>query len=379
MHKDIAIIGAGVSGLQLAIALSEDEYFKHHQIVIIEPDNKNTNEKTFCFWEKGKGRWDEIVSSSWRKGDFFSSNGSIELAMNGYVYKMIRSLDFYSFAKSKLSTCNNVEWIKAKVESVGRNKLVLSNGESLSAEEVFDSRLNPLFQNSDKSINLIQHFKGWVIKSNDPVFDPSRFTMMDYRIRHPEYTAFNYVLPFDSKTALIEYTFFSPETIDESEYDRILKEYIEGTLGIKSFEITETEVGQIPMSNFPFEEDNRRHYTRIGTAGGWVKASTGYSFKRTEIFVDKVLINLKESRKASSGFFKSRFKIYDTLLLYQLYSDNSKGERLFDTLYRKIEADLIFKFLDENTSFVEEFRIMNSFKPVPFMKAFFNWYLFGKK
>jgi len=48
------IIGAGLAGLQLALAFSKDPFFKHKKIVLIDPSPKTINDKTWCFWEKGR-------------------------------------------------------------------------------------------------------------------------------------------------------------------------------------------------------------------------------------------------------------------------------------------------------------------------------------
>ena len=67
---DIIICGGGAAGLLLANALSNETAFKHLHIAIIEKDEKNTNDRTWCFWEEGEGKWDEIVSNSWGKALF---------------------------------------------------------------------------------------------------------------------------------------------------------------------------------------------------------------------------------------------------------------------------------------------------------------------
>ena len=57
---DIIICGGGAAGLLLANALSNETAFKHLHIAIIEKEEKNTNDRTWCFWEEGEGKWDEI-------------------------------------------------------------------------------------------------------------------------------------------------------------------------------------------------------------------------------------------------------------------------------------------------------------------------------
>lgn len=379
MHRDIAIIGGGVAGLQLAMKLAEDQYFADQEILIIDPDGKSTNDKTFCFWEKGSGQWDDIVCKQWSSGKFYSSHSAIDLKMKGYTYKMVQSSDFYAFAKRKLGQYSNVKWLKTSVTRV-QGHYVITPEVNILVGEIFDSRVSESFwQERTDSIDLIQHFKGWKITTPEDTFAPDEFTMMDFRIRHVDATAFNYVLPLTTKSALVEYTFFSSALVSEKEYDQMLKRYIEDILGIKSYQIEEVEVGKIPMSNFHFEQDNRDFYTRIGTGGGWVKPSTGYSFLRTNRFVDQIIYNLKNNKRASHKLFKSRFGVYDTMLLDQLNQFNADGEYLFDRMYRKVSARLIFKFLDEQTNWLQELRIMSAFSPIPFIRSFFKWYVFKEK
>ena len=105
---------------------------------------------------------------------------------------------------------------------------------------------------------------------------------MDYRIGHENKTCFTYVLPINKRKALVEFTFFVPELVNDSIYDKKLEEFISNTLHVDSYSIKEIEEGVIPMSSYSFWKDNNDRYIKIGTGGGWVKSSTGYSFKNTE-------------------------------------------------------------------------------------------------
>ena len=68
-----AIVGGGLAGLQLALRLKEDVFFKGKKIAIIDPSFKITRDKTWCFWEKGHGRWDALITTQWQKGKFISN------------------------------------------------------------------------------------------------------------------------------------------------------------------------------------------------------------------------------------------------------------------------------------------------------------------
>ena len=63
-------------------------------------------------------------------------------------------------------------------------------------------------------------------------FNPSSFTMMDYRLCYKNSCSFTYVLPFNETEALIEYTFFTPSLEGKESYNELLTTYIKDILKI---------------------------------------------------------------------------------------------------------------------------------------------------
>ena len=126
------------------------------------------------------------------------------------------------------------------------------------------------------------------------------------------------------------------------------------------------------MTNFRFEKYSKKNITKIGTAGGWVKGSTGYSFKHTEKKVLSIINNLKNNLEPSYKIFQKKHKFYDKVFLKVLHDENHKGEWIFSQFYSKNPLERIFKFLDEETSFTEELKIMKSLFSFSFIKAFFK-------
>ena len=61
----------------------------------------------------------------------------------------------------------------------------------------------------------------------------------------------------------------------------------------------------------------------------------------------------------SDDLFKKRFRFYDSIFLNVLNNENDKGEWIFDKFYTKNPVQNIFKFLDEETSIIEELRIIS--------------------
>ncbi len=371
LNYDYLIIGGGLAGLQLALEFGTDRFFEQKTFAVIDPSLKDSNDKTWCFWEEGPGKWDEIIFKSWQRGRFFSTEKNIELQLAPYSYKMLRSLDFYNFIKSRLKDSLNVSFIKDEIETIDEaSSIAYGKKDSYSALHIFDSRISPGYLNDPQTATIFQHFKGWKITTNTPCFDPGIFTMMDYRLKYKESTSFTYVLPNSATEALIEYTFFTPYITEETIYDQQLKQYIEEILKIKEYNITETEKGIIPMTDYPFHKDTTSKITKIGTAGSWVKGSSGYSFKHTEKKVSQIISNIKIGVDPGADLISKKFRWYDSIFLDVLVRKNEMGEDIFSKLYNKNSPQEIFKFLDEETTVAEDLKVMFSLYHPQFIKSF---------
>lgn len=374
-HFDYIIIGNGLAGLQLALKMASDVFFNTKQIALIDSSEKNTNDKTWSFWETEPSQWNDITHKTWQTAAVITTNKQIDLNLQPYTYKTIRSLDFYTDAKTKLKQHHNIHFIIDEVKFVSEKPeiIVVTNNNQYKTSHVFDSRIPDTFfsyENQHKSI--IQHFKGFVIKTKTHSFDETKMTMMDYRLKDGNQTTFIYVLPFSKTEALVEFTYFTNTLVAESVYTNYIKTYIKDYLKIDNYTILETETGQIPMSNFCFEKLNTKNITKIGTGGGWVKASTGYAFKHTEKKVSKIIKNIKSNTIPSKNLFKKKYAFYDRIFLNVLNHENHKGEWIFEQFYSKNPVVSMFQFLDEETSFIEELKIVLSLFSWAFIKAFFK-------
>jgi lycopene beta-cyclase len=373
-HFDYIIIGQGLAGLKLALSFQNDAFFKDKKIALIDKSSKLTNDKTWCFWETSKNDLENLVSKKWTKANFYGNNKHIELALKPYHYKMIKSLDFYNYYREVLSKNPNFFFILDDVISINNLKTTVNTTKNIfTSNHIFDSRIPKEFHlKKENYINIIQHFKGWTISTEGNHFNPNEITMMDYRLKDGNQTTFMYVLPFSKTEALVEFTYFTKEVVSDNVYDNFLKKYISEQLKITDYKIKETEKGQIPMSTFPFENYSTKNITKIGTAGGWVKGSTGYSFKHTEKKVTKILQNIKDHQLPSKGLINSKYKFYDKIFLKVLKDENHKGEWIFTNYYNKNNIKTMFRFLDEESTFIEDLKIMSSLFSFSFIKAFFK-------
>ena len=374
---DYAIIGAGAAGLHLVHAMLAEEWFANKRILIVEKESKEVDDRTWSFWEKGKGQWDSILTKSWEKGFFYGSTKEIPLELAPYQYKMMRSIDFYQLGKKAISESSLMHWQSDVVQSVQRDGAIIKiigTTNNYQAKQVFDSRITKEVIKEQKDyISLIQHFKGWIIETKQAAFDPDSFVMMDYRIKKDAATSFTYVLPTSSTSAMIEFTLFDQELLTASDYDVYLKKYIKEILKINDYQVIHEEIGTIPMTCFPFHKASDEGILKIGTAGSWVKPSSGYAFKNIEKLAKQVVHNLKHNQPPDTKLLSKQFRFYDTLYLDVLATENELGESIFTDMYSNNPIQQIFKFLDEETSLLENIRIFYSFRFAPFLKALWRW------
>jgi lycopene beta-cyclase len=372
MSFDYAIIGLGAAGFQLAIKMVEDPYFKDKKIALFEPDDKNHNDRTWSFWEKGDGRYDHLIHKEWEKGWFISQWLKKELHFGPYRYKTLRSAPFYGYAREKIQSSPRFVWLKEKVSHVEKQRVVTTDN-SYACSHIFDSRIPKAFhEHSHRYHSLVQHFKGWFIRTPKPVFDPDRFVMMDYRLKWKGETSFTYILPSDAHHALVEFTLFNQTLLEDATYDDYLRSYISDYLNIDEFDIVEVEKGIIPMSTYPFHMHHKPHHSRIGTAGGWVRPSSGYSFKNGDRYSDRIVANIKAGKVPHAGVAVNRFRFYDRIFLNVLCHHNTEGEKIFSKLYGRTRTPRLLRFLDEESRFVEELGIMWPLNGWRFTRAFFE-------
>lgn len=371
-HFDYIICGGGASGLMLIRALCFDPFFDKKKILLLEKESKNTNDRTWCFWEEKESDWESILYKSWDFADFKAAGVDKSINLNPYKYKMIRGIDFYKKIYEELAQKSNITLINQEIVDVVDKKnhgLVRTKNESYIGDKVFSSLPNNLhLENKNKFPVLNQHFIGWFVKTEHPIFKPDTIQFMDFDLPQKGNTRFMYVLPFSENEALLEYTLFSEDLLENEEYETAIKDYL-SQKNAGEFSIEDREQGAIPMTAYPFWKSNTPNIMHIGTAGGWTKASTGFTFQKTMRKTNEVVAFLKQDKALNTLIQKNRFWFYDLLFLDVLSKHNEKGHLLFSLMFKENKTDRIFKFLDEQTSFLEEIKIMMSFPAGLFVKA----------
>jgi len=370
-HYHYIFTGSGLSALMTVYEMLLSGKFNDKSILLIDENTKKTNDRTWCFWDEDN-LFDEIALKKWNQAVFANEKFNRFLELTPYKYKKINCLDFYELILKKISEHKNIHFLNQKVvdfSELGNHCIVKTEQETFTCNKIFNSIYNPEVVTSQTKFPLIQqHFVGWFIKSKEAVFTPNCATFMDFSVEQKGNTRFMYVLPTSENEALLEYTLFSKDLLSKAAYESEIHNYIEN-LGITEYEILEKEQGNIPMTCYPFWKHNTKNIINIGSAGGWTKASTGYTFKSASKKSKSLVQFLKSETDFTKFHKKDKFWFYDLLLLDILSSKNELGSKIFSSMFRSGNSTVIFKFLDEETSIWEDLQVIWKCPKMLFVKA----------
>jgi len=375
-HFDYIFTGTGLASLMTVYKMVMSGKFTGKSILLLDQDSKKANDRTWCFWDKNESLWNSVISKKWDLALFANENFKRDLALKPYQYNQIRGIDFYNFVFEFISKHSNITFLNEKVTDINEletHVYVGTEENRYTCNYLFNSIYTKAFAESQTKYPVLQqHFVGWFVKTEKEIFNPEEVTFMDFSVEQKGNTRFMYVLPTSKTEALVEYTLFSENLLSKEEYENEIQNYLK-KLGINKYEVLEKEQGSIPMTCYPFWKKNTKRVLNIGTAGGWTKASTGYTFKNSDKKSSELVSFLQadSSPKMNSFHKKKRFWFYDLLLLYILHRHNELGSSIFSSLFKKGSPALIFKFLDEETNLLEDLQVILKCPKAPFVKALF--------
>jgi len=370
---DYIIAGSGCAGRSLAVHMIPHLTSTNKKLLITDQSFSHQQSKTWCYWEEKSSLFDAVVYHGWNNLLFNDGNTLLNLDINPYTYKMIRSEDFYKYTDDLLHSCEQIDFLTGTVNKCWQieNMATLQlDDQFFSADFIFNSIPAFTIPNPDKYYYLLQHFRGWTIRSSVPVFDQNVATLMDFSVSQSAGTAFFYVLPFDANTAMIEYTVFSANELEEHQYTAAIMNYLDQHLNGSEYQVIKKEAGVIPMSTHP-SPVNQTRIIYIGTAGGATKPSTGYTFKFIQRQCAQIMLSLQKGKfPLLKNNTKKRFAYYDAALLRILQEKELTALNIFSKMFNGTSVKRILQFLDNESSLFDEFAIFKKLPKKEFAKAF---------
>ena len=390
---DYIIAGAGGAGLSLLYYLMESPGLSSKSILVIDKSYEKTNDRTWCFWEKEPGAFENLVHHHWDNISIHAKGFNKELSTTPFTYKMIQGIDFYNAILSKAKLKSNIHFQEAIIQDIkvldvsnsSKGAKVEWEGGAATGNYVFSSllpfQMNQLasaaaysqsIQMNDSSVKkapfLWQHFKGRVVQFEKEVFNTSLAKLMDFNVPQQSATAFMYQLPLNEKEALVEYTIFSENVLSITEYDQVLDTYLANDFPGQRYSIAHEEIGAIPMTQISLSMNKAPIYS-IGALGAAIKASTGYAFQFIQLQCKNIVAQLEKGQPIQTHVHTSRHQFYDAVLLYVLYYHKMEGAEIFKRIFAKNNAATVFKFLSNTSSIFEDIQIMRSLPTHIFLPA----------
>ncbi|MFI5841995.1 lycopene cyclase family protein [Catenuloplanes sp. NPDC051500] len=362
---DLVLVGGGGAASLVLAALGPSSGLR---VAVVDPVLKRGQDRTWAFWGEPGTFLDPLLSASWDAVDVVTATGRRTLPLAPMRYAMLRSAPLYDLAAATGAiriTAPAGEFdddgSKVTIKDAGGTPLVR-------ADWALDSRPRPPRRPGRTS--WLQHFRGWWLESDRPVFDPGRAVLMDFRTPQPARgVSFGYVLPVSDRFALVEYTEFSPAVISGEAYDRALEGYL-ALLGLGSLRIREIEDGVIPMTDGPFTPRPSPRVVRIGTAGGATRPSTGYTFSAMARQAGQIARAVEAGRPpVPEPAYPARHLWMDAVQLRALDRGLVGGVAFFDGLFARNPAERVLRFLDGNTTVREDLALMASSPLLPMMRA----------
>ncbi|MFZ9982297.1 MAG: beta-carotene 15,15'-dioxygenase, Brp/Blh family [Cyclobacteriaceae bacterium] len=377
---DAVFAGFGASACILLTELHHTGILKGKRIAIVEPTEKNTNDRTFCFWAEPDSeivqRFSPVISHSWEKVAF---NGKVS-SISPLQYHHIRGIDLYRYTQFILTTYS-CDWYHEQINQINSEdgQAIISLSEKdISTSLCFDSRTPPTPEVEFPEVAIYQTFLGYKVKVRHAAPDSGYATLMDFDFEQDGFTQFIYRLPFAPDQLLVELTRFGEQKIDPKKTAPQLQDYIRMQYG--EYEIIEEEYGCIPMVYSERKLTFSPGIIPLGTRAGKVKPSTGYAFKNMFDHARQICENLSTTSGGMKPVNSGRFSFYDQLLLIILLKWPAEGQGIFNRLLSGVPSKRVLTFLYEQTTIREEITIFSKLPVIIFLRALFlkEWHSFSK-
>jgi lycopene beta-cyclase len=373
---DVAIIGLGVGGSLLLRELVERK--PELKILVIEPSEKNQNDRIISFWSDEAFPFPDMPYHSWSSVGVQTPLNYRTTSITPYKYYSFEGIELYNLTKKLIQEHQNVtlvhEPVISMMESAG-GVIVSTASHAFSAQIVFDGHRDIAAikkeAESAGSLFLYQEFSGFKIKTTTPAFTAAEPTLFDFRTPQNNGFSFAYILPFNEYEAMIDYVVYT-ETLhgDTSEQ---LTHYISDILGITEYTITFKEGGVIPLTTHRFPRSAGKNLYRIGTNGGMIKPSTGYGFTRMLAESKDIARQITANNKTITFYNTPEFfRLSDTLLLRIMQKNHERCPEIFTSLFKHENSSRILKFLDEKASVTEVCQTGLDLPKMPFITALFQ-------
>jgi lycopene beta-cyclase len=378
--RPIVILGAGLSGLSLALALRERG--SEHPVLLIDRRRRWDRDRTWCTWQTGPLRFSDAITHRWEGWRTQVGPDSVTTHSSAHPYVHIDAGRVYASALDRLAPWPNVEIRLGEgvlgVEP-GPVPVVHTTAGSIQAALVLDAMgaSSPLAPRRPPGATAFaQRFSGWEVEVDRPVFDPAVATLMDFRPHAGTGTTFMYVLAFSTTRALLEHTSIEPYDAPRVDREAALEHELRTRWGLSDWRVLRRERGLIPMTSSPFPAHRGEGVHTLGTAAGAIRPSSGYAFSRIQRQADAVAAAIVAGRPLPKRIARPRTELLDRIFLHAL-AHSRHPEALF-LASASVDGDAYARFMTDASSPADEARFIASLPVAEMTRAALGSILSGR-
>ena len=372
---DVAILGAGVSGLCLARALA-DGPLGDLTVLLVDGARDDDELRTLSYWASGATALDDLEARRWTTLHVHDGPRDVAVPLREHSYRTVFFAELQRAVRRRFEGDPRLRVVDGRASDLTDGEEAAEftvGGERVRARWVFDSRFvrRELAVDLGRWHLLWQHFHGWIVRAERDAFDPDAAGFLDFRTGLSRGDTFLYVLPFSKREALVELVSFAPVDAEAA-----VVRWLGDHAGLRAgeFHFERREAGVSPMTEQPFARAAGRHIRRIGVAGGRLKASTGYAVTRILDDCDAIVRSLqRRGHPFEAPPERPLYRLLDGVLLELWGARPAAMPAVFAAMFRRGRGDRVLRFLDERATALDLAGLVATLPLGPFVWAAARW------
>ncbi len=356
-HADAVIVGAGLSGLSLAVHLAMAGWGERSVVIV---DTRRTEaDRQWSFWASAVGPLDAAVSRTFDRVSVTDRDRDVTVPLRANSFRVVSEADLRRAAYQLLAVHAPgflvVPGEVSRVDEDGESATLTIDGTSIDTDWVFDAAGVTSASKSESSFVISS--TGVRVRVDHPVFDPRTPTLMDFRTPQRNGMQFMFVLPISTREAIVEHTtFFSSAVGDETP---AVDDYLVDVLGLDHYTIVGETRDSIAFDS-PAERSGRSRVIRVGSVSGSVPASTGFGFSSLQRDCAALATSLASTGTPHGAPRSPRHRRVDTLFCERLINEPERLAQMAMDVFANNPGDRVMRFMHEQTSRSEEFALLRS-------------------
>jgi lycopene beta-cyclase len=373
-NYDFVIIGAGCSGLSLLYEMNKSNILKNKTCAIFDKRKQFSKDKIWSYWNVFEHSFSDCLLNQWDKV-IVKGNEEIILDCREFTYQSVDSEKFYNKILKSISDNKNIKlFLDHSVDEINEENdqiIIKSKNELFKTNLVFDSSLK---MNNSNDAKIYQHFYGCEVNFKENINLNRNPTLMDFNCEQDNWTHFFYTLPLGDNKIFIETTWISDEqNYTKDQYISEINEYIQKNLNYKKeYTFGYNEMGSIPMFHYQ-QKTGYKKVIKIGAAANLTRKSTGYTFLNIQKFTKELVQKLIKNQIISNTQIQSKYNFLDKIFIKVLLEEKGNMHKIFFRLFKKNNAKNIVNFLSNNSSFIQDIKIILSMSKLIFFKKLLNF------